>query len=103
MATERRKLLLIGHGNLPVRGIRSSQIGTYEPKFALFGKRRPRREYKDEKMASIELDYHANMVVLCQHDAIINQLGKNVDVRPFSSYCSKLESVPNIYDVVVYD
>ena len=54
-------------------------------------------------MASIELDYHANMVVLCQHDAIINQLGKNADVRPFSSYCSKLESVPNIYDVVVYD
>ena len=53
-------------------------------------------EYKDDQITSIEIDYHANMVVIGHHATIINKSGKISDVRPFLSDCSKLESVPII-------
>ena len=60
-------------------------------------------DYKDDQMNSTQIDFHASTVVLGKYATIINRSGKSADVRPFSSDCSKLESVPIVDAVVVYD
>ena len=42
-------------------------------------------EYKHDHMNSTQLESHEKMVVVGQHDTIINQSGKSSDVRPLSS------------------
>ena len=50
-----------------------------------------------------QLDSHANMVVAGGHATVFGKSGKSCDVRPFSSDCSKLESVPIVDAAVAYD
>ena len=57
----------------------------------------------DEEVASTQLDSHANMVVVGKHATVFGHSGKSADVRPFSSDCSKLESVPIVDAAVAYD
>ena len=52
---------------------------------------------------STRLDSHDNMVVVGSHVSVFGHSGKSADVRPFSSDCSKLESVPIVDAAVAYD
>ena len=53
--------------------------------------------------SSTQLDSHANMVVVGGHASVFGCSGKSADVRPFSSDCSKLESVPIVDAAVAYN
>ena len=57
----------------------------------------------DGEESTTQLDSHANMVVVGQQATVFGQSGKSADVRPFSSECSKLESVPIVDAAVAYD
>ena len=57
----------------------------------------------DDHQTSTQLDSHANMVVVGSHASVFGHSGKSADVRPFSSDCSKLESVPIVDAAVAYD
>ena len=55
------------------------------------------------KPTTTQLDSHANMVVVGGHATVFGKSDKSCDVRPFSSDCSKLESVPIVDAAVAYD
>ena len=57
----------------------------------------------DEETTTTQLDTHANMVVLGSQATVFGQSGRRCDVRPFSSDCSKLESVPIVDAAMAYD
>ena len=57
----------------------------------------------DSEPTTTQLDSHANMVVAGGHATVFGKSGKHCDVRPFSSDCSKLESVPIVDAAVAYD
>ena len=57
----------------------------------------------DDHQTSTQLDSHANMVVVGSHASVFGHSGRSADVRPFSSDCSKLESVPIVDAAVAYD
>ena len=57
----------------------------------------------DEEPTTTQLDSHANMAVAGGHATVFGKSGKHCDVRPFSSECSKLESVPIVDAAVAYD
>ena len=57
----------------------------------------------DDHQTSKQLDSHANMVVVGSHASVFGHSGKSADVRPFSSDCSKLESVPIVDAAMAYD
>ena len=57
----------------------------------------------DDKPATTQLDTHANMVVVGSHATVFGQSGRRCDVHPFSSDCSKLESVPIVDAAMAYD
>ena len=57
----------------------------------------------DGEGSTTQLDSHANMVVVGQQATVFGRSGKSADVRPFSSDCSKLESVPIVDAAVAYD
>ena len=59
--------------------------------------------YDDTNKATSELDSHANMIVVGRQATIFSKTGKCADVRPFSSDCSKLESVPIVDAAIAYD
>ena len=52
---------------------------------------------------STQLDSHANMAVVGDHATVFSRSGRKADVKPFSSDCSKLESVPIVDAAVAYD
>ena len=56
-----------------------------------------------EKMATTQLDSHANMVVVGSQASVFGTSGKNADVKPFSNDCSKLEAVPIVDAALAYD
>ena len=58
---------------------------------------------KDDELSTTQLDSHANMVVVGNNATIFSNSGKSADVRPFSSKCSKMESVPIVDAAVAYD
>ena len=58
----------------------------------------------DRYETTTQLDSHANMAVVGCHASVFGQVpGRCADVRPFSSDCSKLESVPIVDAAVAYD
>ncbi len=57
----------------------------------------------DEQPTTTQLDSHANMVVVGRQATVFGRSGKKADVRPFSSDCSKLESVPIVDAAIAYD
>ena len=57
----------------------------------------------DNHQTSTQLDSHANMVVVGSHASVFGHSGKSADVWPFSSDCSKLESVPIVDAAMAYD
>ena len=57
----------------------------------------------DGEGSTTQLDSHANMVVVGQQATVFGRSGRSADVRPFSSDCSKLESVPIVDAAVAYD
>ena len=57
----------------------------------------------DQETTTTQLDSHANMVVVGGHATVFGKSGKSCDVRPFSSDCHKLESVPIVDAAVAYD
>ena len=57
----------------------------------------------DDQQTSTQLDSHANMVVVGSHASVFGHSGKSVDVQPFSSDCSKLESVPIVDAAMAYN
>ena len=52
---------------------------------------------------NLELDSHANMVVIGDQATIIQTAQQTADVRPFSNECSKLEQVPIVDAAFAYD
>ena len=56
-----------------------------------------------EKMATTQLDFHANMAVVGNQASVFRTSGKSADVKPFSNDCSKLEAVPIVDASVAYD
>ena len=58
---------------------------------------------KDDEISTTQLDSHANMVVVGNNATIFSNSGKSADVRPFSSECSKMESVPIVDAAIAYD
>ena len=57
----------------------------------------------DQEPTTTQLDSHANMVVVGGHATVFGKSGKSCDVRPFSSDCHKLESVPIVDAAMAYD
>ena len=57
----------------------------------------------DDHQTLTQLDSHANMVVVGSHASVFGHSGKSADVRPFSSDCSKLKSVPIVDAAMAYD
>jgi hypothetical protein len=58
----------------------------------------------DDQGATTQLDSHANMAVVGKHALVFGKTpGRCADVRPFSSDCSKLESVPIVDAAVAYN
>ena len=50
----------------------------------------------DKSVSRTKLDSHANMVCLGRHALIIEETGKTVDVKPFTSDYSTLQKVPAV-------
>ena len=59
-------------------------------------------EEKDGVAGNVELDSHANMVVLGKYCHIIRWTGKNVEVQPFSPDYQALQQVPVVDAAVMY-
>ena len=57
----------------------------------------------DDQQTLTQLDSYANMVVEGSHSSVFGHSGKSADVWPFSSDCSKLESVPIVDATMAYD
>ena len=57
----------------------------------------------DDITTTTQLDSHANMVVVGSQATVFGRSGKCADVRPFSSDCSKLESIPIVDAAIAYD
>ena len=49
-----------------------------------------------QQMSSIQLDSHANMVVVVKQACIIQLSGESASVRPFSNECSNMEKYPSL-------
>ena len=57
----------------------------------------------NKEAAMTQLDSHTNMVVVGSQTMVFGRSEKSVDVRPFSSNCSKLESILIVDAAVAYD
>ena len=47
-----------------------------------------------DNLSRIDLDYHASMVVVGKHAAIINDTGRRAEVSPFTPNYESLSKVP---------
>ena len=61
------------------------------------------RDTGDNEDPRIELDYHANMVVLGAHAFIFEPTNRTCNVQPFDPSLGTASKIPNVDVAVVYE